>query len=448
MIKMIKMIKFKAIIALILIGGCFFSWWLLRPNLHEENVRADHETLIISSYGKILNFNLENNKIQWQYQSKFNLSGNRNYFSLSDNILLQPFESGELIAFNLNTGKILWQEHIFGEGKGMGFAVATPDGIDPDYVNSLKPLFMTQPLMTKENVYITSTNQPMSTNIPALYSFGKNTGTINFVQDLPTVFNFFKPVEFNGFIFVNSAVFLNLYDKKSGDQKNYGTYILSTDDENTKPNQFSNPIYAQMLSDGQSLFVGDENGKFYALKFDGNNNISGAVTSDPDNTFIKNSKLFKWKFSDDAIGSIHADGRAHLYKNYLLTAVNLSDKTEQSIIAINKKNGKLIWKADLQGIDKWALIDDKVIASNRGGIYILDMDGKITGNIKIPSEFAVISNIEVDRNGNFYFATEKGIAKLEMKTQKINIILQQNFIKDEHDYFQIKYLKRNSGSSL
>lgn len=443
-----KMNKFKTMIALILIGSCFFSWWLLRPNLLEENVKTNHESLVISSSGKILNFNLENNEIQWQYQSKFNLSGNRNYFSLSEDILLQPFESGELIAFNLNTGKILWQEHIFGEGNGMGVSVATPDGIDLDFVNSLKPLFMTQPLMTKENVYIASTNQPMSTNIPALYSFEKNTGKKNWVQNLPTVFNFFKPVEFNDFIFVNSAVFLNLYDKRNGDQKNYGTYILSTDDENTKPNQFSNPIYVQMLRDGKSLFIGDENGKFYALEFDGNNNISGAVASDPENTFIKNSKLFKWTFSDDAISSIHADGRAHLYKNYLLTAVNLSDKTEQSIIAINKKNGKLIWKTDLQGIDKWALIDDKIIASNREKIYLLDMDGKITDKIKIPSEFAVISNIEIDKNGDFYYATEKGIVKLEMKTQKINLVLKHNFIKDEHDYFQIKYLKKNIGSSL
>ncbi|RZK13946.1 MAG: hypothetical protein EOO86_19450, partial [Pedobacter sp.] len=75
---------------------------------NEEKTIADHETLIVSTHGKVMNINLEQNKIQWQYQSKYNPEGNRNLFSLSDDLLVQPFESGELIAFNLNTGKILW----------------------------------------------------------------------------------------------------------------------------------------------------------------------------------------------------------------------------------------------------------------------------------------------------------------------------------------------------
>ena len=143
-------------------------------NPTEEKTIADHETLIVSTHGKVMNINLEQNKIQWQYQSKYNPEGNRNLFSLSDDLLVQPFESGELIAFNLNTGKILWQEHILGGGDGIEDAVANADGqLDIAFVNAKKPLFMTQPLITGHNVYISSTNQPQSSDVPALYNFKK-----------------------------------------------------------------------------------------------------------------------------------------------------------------------------------------------------------------------------------------------------------------------------------
>jgi outer membrane protein assembly factor BamB len=303
--------KLKYIIVVILIGICFIAWWLLRPHLDEEKVVAEHEMLIISSYGKIQSVNLEQNKIQWQYQSKYNLGGNRNFFSLSEDILLQPFESGELIAFNLNAGSILWQEHILGGGDGIEDAGATDDGFDLDFINSLKPLFMTQPLITKSNVYITSTNQPMSTKTPALYNFNKKTGEKIWVEALPTVFNFFKPVEINNFIFVNSAVFLNMYDEINGAKAGYGLFSGSTENKDSEPDQFSNPIYVQMLSDGKYLFIGDENGKFYALKFDSKNRLPSADESNPANTFTKNTALFQWIFSDPTISSINTDSHTH-----------------------------------------------------------------------------------------------------------------------------------------
>ncbi|RYG15006.1 MAG: hypothetical protein EOO07_16340 [Chitinophagaceae bacterium] len=178
----------------------------------EDNASVSHETLIVSTHGKVMNVNLEQRKIQWQYQSKYQPEGNRNLFSLSDSVLVQPFESGELIAFNINTGKILWQEHILGGGNGIETAVANADGqLDTGFVNSLKPLFMTQPLIAENSVYVSSTNQPESSNMPALYSFNKKTGEKNWVEKLPTVFNLFKPVLHNDFVFVNSAMFLNMY---------------------------------------------------------------------------------------------------------------------------------------------------------------------------------------------------------------------------------------------
>lgn len=410
----------------------------------EENATTEHETLIVSTHGKVMNINLEQNKIQWQYQSKYQLEGNRNLFSISDSLLVQPFESGELIAFNINTGKIVWQEHILGGGDGIETAVGTADGqLDTAFVNSLKPLFMTQPLIAENSVYITSTNQPQSSNTPSLYSFNKKTGEKIWVENLPTVFNLFRPVLHNNFVFVNSAVFLNMYSKNEGTHTSYGVFDGADEFPNAERNQFVNPIYVQMLSDGKKLFVGDEKGKFYALAFGNGNSLSNADVMDPNNTFAKNPKLFEWVFDDPSISSIHEDGNTYIYGNYILAAVNQNDKTEPAIIAIDKSNGKLKWKTELKSIEEWRLIGDKITATNGEFIYLLNTDGKITSTIKTEKQLAPISNIEIDKNEDLIYATEKGIVKYEVKTKKFVVLLKQAFVKAYHDYFQVKYLKKN-----
>ncbi|WP_316807916.1 PQQ-binding-like beta-propeller repeat protein [Pedobacter agri] len=409
----------------------------------EDKTIADHETLIVSTHGKVMNINLEQNKVQWQYQSKYNPEGNRNLFSLSDDLLIQPFESGELVAFNLNTGKILWQEHILGGGDGAEDAVATADGqLDTAFVNTKKPLFMTQPLIAENSVYISSTNQPQSSDVPAFYNFNKKTGEKIWVENLPTVFNLFKPVLHNDFIFVNSAVYLNMYSKNEGTSTSYGVFDGADEFPNAEPSQFVKPIYAQMQSDSKNLYVGDENGKFYALHFDSKNNLPVSDVTDPNNTFAKNPKLFKWEFADPSISSIQEDGRTYIYDDYILAAVNQKDKNEPAIIAIDKSNGKLKWKTELKGIEEWRLIGDKITATNGKLIYLLDTDGKITLTIKTEKQFAPISNIEIDKNDDLVYATEQGIVKYEVKTKKFVVILKQTFKKEYHDYFQVKYLMK------
>lgn len=409
----------------------------------EEKTIADHETLIVSTHGKVMNINLEQNKIQWQFQSKYNPEGNRNLFSLSDSLLVQPFESGELIAFNLNTGKILWQEHILGGGGGNEDAVATADGqLDTAFVNSKKPLFMTQPLIADNSVYISSTNQPQSSDVPALYNFNKKTGEKMWVENLPTVFNLFKPVLHNDFVFVNSAVYLNMYSKDEGTNTSYGVFDGADELPNAEKSQFVNPIYVQMQSDGKKLYVGDENGKFYALHFDSKNSLPVSDITDPNNTFAKNPKLFDWVFEDASISSIQEDGNTYIYDNYILACVNQKDKTQPAIIAIDKSNGKLKWKTELKGIEEWRLVGDKITATDGGLIYLLNTDGKIVSTIKTEKQFAPISNIEIDKNEDLIYATEQGIVKYDVKTKKFAVLLKQTFKKEYHDYFQVKYLNK------
>jgi|GEM_PF-1342179 len=407
----------------------------------EEKTIADHETLIVSTHGKVMNINLEQNKIQWQFQSKYNPEGNRNLFSLSDSLLVQPFESGELIAFNLNTGKILWQEHILGGGGGNEDAVATADGqLDTAFVNSKKPLFMTQPLIAGNSVYISSTNQPQSSDVPALYNFNKKTGEKMWVENLPTVFNLFKPVLHNDFVFVNSAVYLNMYSKNEGTNTSYGVFDGADELPNAEKSQFVNPIYVQMQSDGKKLYVGDENGKFYALHFDSKNSLPVSDITDPNNTFAKNPKLFDWVFEDASISSIQEDGNTYIYDNYILACVNQKDKTQPAIIAVDKSNGKLKWKTELKGIEEWRLVGDKITATDGELIYLLNTDGKTVSTIKTEKQFAPISNIEIDKNEDLIYATEQGIVKYDVITKKFAVLLKKTFKKEYHDYFQVKYL--------
>lgn len=424
----------SAVLSILLFSGC-------SNKPAEEGIIADHETLIVSTHGKVMNINLEHNKIQWQFQSKYNPEGNRNLFSLSDSLLVQPFESGELIAFNLNTGKILWQEHILGGGGGNEDAVATADGqLDTAFVNTKKPLFMTQPLIAENNVYISSTNQPQSSDVPALYNFNKKTGEKIWVENLPTVFNLFKPVLHHNFVFVNSAVYLNMYSKNEGTNTSYGVFDGADDFPKAEPNQFVKPIYVQMQSDGKKLYVGDENGKFYALDFGDGNSLSNADVTDPNNTFAKNPKLFNWIFEDPNISSIQEDGNTYIYDDYILASVNQKGKTEPAIIAIDKSNGKLKWKTELKGIEEWRLVGDKITATNGELIYLLATDGKILLTIKTDRQFAPISNIEIDKNDDLIYATEQGIVKYEVKTKNFSVLLKQAFKKEYHDYFQVKYL--------
>lgn len=408
----------------------------------DESASADQETLIIATSGKVINLNLEQKKIQWQYQSKYNQHGNRNWFSLSGDLLYQPFESGEFIAFNINDGKIAWQEHILGAGGGNQDAVATDDGqLDTGFVNSLKPLFMTQALVTENNVYISSTNQPESSNVPSLYNFDKKTGKTNWIAQLPTVYNLFKPVALNNFIFVNSAVYLDMFSTSEGTSTSYGTFDGTDEFPNAQPSQFTDPIYAQMQSDGKNLYVGDEKGRFYALHFDDTNSLPVAEITDPNNTFAKNPKLFEWKFEDSSISSIQ-DGYTALHQDLLIFAVNQKDKPTPALVAIDKGNGKLKWKTELNSIENWRQVGDKITVAAGFEIYILDTDGKLIETIDAGSQFAPISNIEIDKNGDLLYATEQGIVRYDAKAKTFDLVLEQAFKKDDHNNFQVKYLRK------
>ncbi|MDA4742855.1 hypothetical protein NY599_00085, partial [Enterobacter hormaechei] len=69
-----------------------------------------------------------------------------------------------------------------------------------------------------------------------------------------------------------------------------------------------------------NLFIGDEKGKFYCLNLDKNASLPNSDISDPNNTFIKNPKVFKWIFKDDHY-SFAGDAKSFLEDDILYTVL-------------------------------------------------------------------------------------------------------------------------------
>lgn len=137
--------------------------------------KVNHRTLLIATKGKIVNFNLDENKTAWEYANDFDsLSGNRNSFVVSEQHIYMPFESGSLINLDVNTGQIVWKQQIYGDNNENLFITQNFDEIE-ESIKELRPLFMSKPLVDKQQVVIASHGQPSKT-IPFLYSFDKKLG--------------------------------------------------------------------------------------------------------------------------------------------------------------------------------------------------------------------------------------------------------------------------------
>lgn len=205
---------------------------------------VEHETLIVASNGCIFNYNLDDSKIVWEYNSPIDSVGNRNFFVLDGQNIFIPFESGKFINFDINTGKIIWKQQIYGNEGILG--MSSDEDTETEVLMSVMPLFMTKPLIDGQNIIMPSTGQPMQAET-WLYNFNRTTGEKNWYSSLPTKFNFFTPVKYRNFYFVNSAGFLEKYNMKDGTATSYGMFEGGIKVEGElfheyEENQFKHPI--------------------------------------------------------------------------------------------------------------------------------------------------------------------------------------------------------------
>ncbi len=412
-------------------------------NNRTNNTNVDKSTLIISSNGSLINFNLDENKINWQYNSAIDSTGNRNYFAIDSQNIFLPFESGKLINFDVKTGKIIWKQQIYGKEDEV-MDMSSEENAESDLLNSLMPLFMTKPLVDNENILITSTGQPSLTT-GYIYNFKRANGEKKWHEELPTQYNFYAPVKFKDSYFANSAVFLLKVNNEDGGLQSYGMFDADIEIEGKLGqkydlNQFQNPIYNQMQSDDENIYIGDDQGSIFCFNLNeygevlNNNN-----TADYNNTFIKNSKVFKWTFKDEKF-NFQENGMTFLEDDLLYTVSKNGSATQSCIFALDTENGKPKWKKVINGsVLNWSVQNDKIIGNTKNSIFYSDKNNENFNEIKIESE--PLSNIEIMDENHLIYLTPNGIEILDTKTKKAKIVHNKSYVKQsEHNYVQIKYI--------
>ena len=404
--------------------------------------KVEHTTLLVATEGKLINFDLDQKKIAWQFQNPMDSTGNRNLFALDGQNIFMPFESGKLINFDVNTGKIIWQQQIYGNGdEPLGMGNGEED--EKIMIRSQMPLFMAKPLVDEQNILMASTAQPMEGGRAWLYNFNRTNGKKKWLSDLPTVFNLFAPVKYRNYYFINSAVFLEKFDAKTGVNTSYGMFdgdleIAGQPLQHHEVNQFDVPIYNQMQSDGQRIFIGSEKGTIYALELNKDGNLADGDIADPNNTFIKNPKAFKWTFSDKAF---HFPGNNKLILEDGTLYTEMKGDTNTCFFAINADNGKLKWKKILpSNIQNWTLNGDKIVGYTNKSIFYLDTDGENFTETNIKN--LPLSDMESMDDTHFVYVTQKGVEIFDTKTKTTKLVITQAFNKNEHNNVQIKYISR------
>ena len=331
-----------------------------------------------------------------------------------------PFESGSLKKIDVNTGEIIWQKQIYGrDNEGMDFTDEFAK------LEKLTPLFMSKPLVDAKNVVIASHGQPKTTQ-PFLYSFDKGTGEVVWKERLPTHFNLFAPVKFKGtnfnYYFVNSAIYLEKYGANTGSTYSYGMYL--SDKYNAK-NRFKNTIYNQMQTDGKSLFIGDERGRFYSLPLDKNANVLNQDINDPNNIFSINTSVFKWVYSDEEFGYVN-NGITFLKNNVLFASVEDGLVEQSALSAINTGNGELKWKKVFTGkILHWSLIDDEIFGYTEDKVFRIDASGE--DFVEWDLQNKPLSNMEKMNSSNIIYLTQNGIEKFDLQKSIATLVLERDF---------------------
>lgn len=405
-----------------------------------SNTKVSYNTLLVATEGQILSFNLDENKIAWEYKSNLDTAGNRNYFVLDAQNVFMPFESGQFINFDINTGKVIWKKNV-SESESEIRDMSSDENAETERLKELMPLLMTTPLIDGEQVLITTTAQPTQ-GVGYLFNFNKANGKEKWRSDLPTVFNLFAPIKYRNNYFVNSAVYLEMFTTEPGTPTSYGMFdgaeISGETPTDNQTNQFEKPIYTQMQANDESLFIGDESGKFYCFQLDKNANLPGGDIMDPKNTFIKSPKVFKWTFSDEKF-NFQDNGITFLKDNTLFVEMKTGLADQSCIYALDADNGKVKWKKVVEGsINIWNLKNGKIMGSTENSIFWLNADGD--NYTEMPTKNKVLSNIDLVDKSHLIYINQHGIETLDMDTKKTKLTFAKAFRLNSHNNLQIKYI--------
>lgn len=432
-------LRIKFIIPFFAFISVLFSCTSKGPSVESTNV--EHATLLIANAGTICNYNLDAKKISWEYTSKIDTAGNRNYFILDGQSIFMPFESGKFLNMDVNTGKIIWNQQILGNEDAVQFG-SDDQKEEEERIQELMPIFMSKPLVDGQNILIASTGQPGSGNA-SLYNFERATGSIKWFSSLYTVYNFYAPVKCRDNYFVNSAVYLEMFSADNGTSTSYGMFegdveVVGEEEQHNPLSQFESPIYMDMQSDGEKMYMGDENGTIYCLQLNKDAVVSNPDVIDPNNTFILNPKIFNWTFKDSTF-NFPKNGITFLENDVLYTEMNDGVASQSCFFALNTKDGSVKWKKHINGaVLNWTLYNEKIVGCTKNSIFYVDASGDNFIETKIANR--PLSNIEWIDETQLIFISEMGIEIFDIKTKKATLSFEKTVVLNEHNNVQIKYI--------
>jgi hypothetical protein len=394
-------------------------------------VVVPNETLIVSSKGKLFNFNLETKKLVWQYVSKEDTLGNRNRFTYDAENIYMPFESGRLPGVNINSGKVIWDHNFINPSY---LATDNAGNTDPDKNYSdryLGPIFMSKPLVSGNKVYIASAGRP-ETFKSDFFVIDAKDGKVIRTNTNSTNYNYFQPIENKGNIYVNSAVFLDLHYESGSDRNGIN--------ENAA---FDHTLYVQMQISGNRLLFGDNDGKFYACAINGDGFVNGGSNSSPSSNYAKNNQFFEWTYQSEKYPDL-GDDQTALLGNLLIVCKQSEDESKTALIAIDSKSGKEKWIFQREEIIKnWQLANQNEITGyTKDKIFVIDSKGAIKFEIPINASLYPVSNIEINSKNQLLYISGKGIVSINKTTKQIKLWIAHTFYPSSTLLNQIKYFEK------
>ncbi|MDR2235726.1 MAG: PQQ-binding-like beta-propeller repeat protein [Chryseobacterium sp.] len=400
----------------------------------EPEVKVPNETLIVSSKGKLFNFNLETGKLVWQYVSKEDTLYNQNRFTYDTESVYMPFESGRLVSVQIVSGKVNWNNNYKDDPSEIQAGAVSEDGtiITENSDRYTGPVFMSKPLRYDDKLYIASSGNPQIFT-SQFYVINAKDGSIFTANNNSTNYNYYQPVENNKNIYLNSAVYLDLHYKEGTPASN-GMYEDAA---------FSDPLYVQMQASPKHLFLGDEYGKFYALAVEDKGLSKGGDITDPKNNFIDRKDIFEWTYQSKKYPRLGNDQTA-LADELLIVCKKTEDENKMALIALDTRSGKEKWLYEPQEtIKNWQLANQNEITGyTKDEIFVIDLKGKTTFEIPIHESLYPVSNIEVNAKNQLIYITGKGIVSVDRNDKKTKLLIPHTFYPSSSPLNQIKYFKK------
>lgn len=392
--------------------------------------KVPNETLIVSSKGKLFNFNLETKKLTWEYLSKDDTLSNRNRFSYDESTIYMPFESGKLLAADILSGKIRWENNYKPD---QTLDDASNDGTGDTNSDAYPgPVFMAKPLVYDRKLFIPSAGIPDLLK-SKLITMDVTTGKTISQKANSTNYNYFQPIEKRGVIYVNSAIYLDVHYPSGS----FGYLTM----ENIADS--GSPIYTQMQSNKNSLFLGTENGVFYSVGLSDDGFTRAAEINHPEENSSGQKGIFDWQYQSEMYLGL-GDGNTELVNNQLIVCKASDKENKSALIAINAKNGNEKWLYEPgDQIKNWQLANqDELTGYTKSIIFVLDTSGNVTFKIPIDPSLYPVSNIEIRSDGTLIYITGKGVVVIDRNTNKTSLLIAHTFYPSSSPFNQIKYFKK------